>query len=46
MPDDKIVVEAMPMVEKTVAVLEALVDDAGPFLCGPEISLADRTWRR
>ena len=39
--DDKIVSEAMPMVEKTVAALEALVDSAGPFLCGPEISLAD-----
>jgi glutathione S-transferase len=39
--DDKIVSEAMPMVEKTVAALEALADSAGPFLCGPEISLAD-----
>jgi glutathione S-transferase len=40
-PDDKIVSEAMPMVEKIVAALEALVDGTGPFLCGPEISLAD-----
>ena len=40
-PDEKIVAEAMPMVEKTVAALEALVDSSGPFLCGPEISLAD-----
>jgi glutathione S-transferase len=29
------------MVEKTVAALEVLVDNAGPFLCGPEITLAD-----
>ena len=29
------------MAEKTVGALEALVDNTGPFLCGPEISLAD-----
>jgi glutathione S-transferase len=39
--DDKIVSEGMPMVEKAVAALEALVDATGPFLCGPDISLAD-----
>jgi glutathione S-transferase len=40
-PDDKIVADAMPMVEKTAVALEALTDNAGPFLCGSEISLAD-----
>jgi glutathione S-transferase len=40
-PDEKVVAEAMPMVEKTVTALEQLVDATGPFLCGPEISLAD-----
>ncbi|HUL07649.1 MAG TPA: glutathione S-transferase family protein [Candidatus Acidoferrum sp.] len=40
-PDEKVVAEAMPMVEKTVAALEQLVDPTGPFLCGPELSLAD-----
>jgi glutathione S-transferase len=39
--DEKVVSDAMPMVEKGVTALEALVDGAGPFLCGPEISLAD-----
>jgi len=39
--DDKIVADAMPMVEKTMAALEALADGTGPFLCGPELSLAD-----
>jgi glutathione S-transferase len=40
-PDDKIVADAMPMVEKSAAALEALADGGGPFLCGSEISLAD-----
>jgi glutathione S-transferase len=40
-PDDAMVAEAMPMVEKAAAALEALADNAGPFLCGPAVSLAD-----
>ena len=40
-PDDQAVADAMPMVEKSVAALEAAADANGPFLCGPEISLAD-----
>jgi len=40
-PDDKVVSEAMPMVEKAITALEALADTTGPFLCGPEITLAD-----
>ncbi|MGH6932928.1 MAG: glutathione S-transferase family protein [Dongiaceae bacterium] len=40
-PDDKIVAEAMPQVEKSAAALESLADGAGPFLCGAEINLAD-----
>ena len=40
-PDDKVVSEAMPMVEKAITALEALADATGPFLCGPEITLAD-----
>ena len=40
-PDDKVVADAMPQVEKAAAALEELADPAGPFLCGPEISLAD-----
>jgi glutathione S-transferase len=39
--DEKIIADAMPQVEKSVAALEGLVDADGPFLCGPEISLAD-----
>lgn len=40
-PDDNVVAEAMPTVEKTVSALESLADGAGPYLCGPELSLAD-----
>ncbi len=40
-PDDKAVSDAMPQVEKAAVALEELADPAGPFLCGPEISLAD-----
>jgi glutathione S-transferase len=40
-PDDKVVADAMPLVTKSVAALEAAADGAGPFLCGAEISLAD-----
>jgi glutathione S-transferase len=40
-PDDKVVADAMPQVEKAAAALEDLADTTGPFLCGPEISLAD-----
>ena len=40
-PDDQVVAEAMPMVEKSVAALEAAEDAGGPFLCGAELSLAD-----
>ena len=39
--DEKVVSDALPMVERGVTALETLVDGAGPFLCGPEISLAD-----
>ena len=39
--DDQVVADAMPLVEKSVAALESAADPAGPFLCGPEISLAD-----
>ena len=39
--DEKVVAEAMPKAEKAVAALEALVDGTGPYLCGPELSLAD-----
>jgi glutathione S-transferase len=40
-PDDQAVAAAMPMVEKSVAALEAAADSGGPFLCGAELSLAD-----
>ena len=40
-PDDQVVAEAMPMVDKSVAALEAAADPGGPFLCGAELSLAD-----
>ena len=40
-PDDKVVADAMPQVEKAAAALESLADSTGPFLCGAEISLAD-----
>jgi glutathione S-transferase len=39
--DEKVIAEAMPKAEKAVAALEALADGTGPFLCGPELSLAD-----
>jgi glutathione S-transferase len=39
--DESIVAEAAPMVETSVAALEAAADPQGPFLCGPELSLAD-----
>jgi glutathione S-transferase len=39
--DEKVVAEAVPQAEKSVAALEALADSAGPYLCGPELSLAD-----
>jgi len=39
--DEKVIAEAMPKAEKAVAALEALADTTGPFLCGPEISIAD-----
>jgi glutathione S-transferase len=39
--DEKVIADAMPLVEKSVAALEAGADDKGPFLCGPELSLAD-----
>ena len=31
----------MPKIEKAVTALETLADGTGPFLCGPELSLAD-----
>ena len=40
-PDESIVAEAAPMVGKSIAALEAAADSQGPFLCGPELSLAD-----
>ncbi|MFO1056870.1 MAG: glutathione S-transferase family protein [Dongiaceae bacterium] len=40
-PDEAIVAEAAPMVGKSIAALEAAADSQGPFLCGPELSLAD-----
>jgi len=40
-PDDKAVADAMPQVERAATALEKLADPSGPFLCGPEISLAD-----
>jgi len=39
--DETVVKESLPHAEKTVAALEALADDQGPYLCGGEISLAD-----
>jgi glutathione S-transferase len=39
--DEKAVADAMPQVKRSVAALEALADDQGPYLCGPELSLAD-----
>jgi glutathione S-transferase len=39
--DEKAIAEAMPQVKRSVAALEALADDKGPFLCGPNLSLAD-----
>jgi glutathione S-transferase len=39
--DEQVIAEAMPMVEKSIAALEAAADSQGPFLCGPELSLAD-----
>lgn len=39
--DEKVIADAMPMVEKATAALEALADSKGPYLCGAEISLAD-----
>jgi glutathione S-transferase len=39
--DEKVIAEAMPQVETSVAALEALADAGGPFLCGPDLSLAD-----
>ena len=40
-PDESIVAEAAPLVGKSIAALEAAADSQGPFLCGPELSLAD-----
>jgi len=40
-PDEKVLADAMPQVEKSGAALEALADGDGPFLCGAELSLAD-----
>jgi len=39
--DEKIIADAMPMVEKVVAALETLADNAGPLLCGADLTLAD-----
>lgn len=39
--DENVIAEALPKADKAVAALEALADGAGPFLCGPELSLAD-----
>jgi glutathione S-transferase len=39
--DEKVVAEAAPKAEKAAAALEALADATGPFLCGPELSIAD-----
>ena len=39
--DEKVIADAMPMVEKSLAALESLADGAGPFLCGADLSLAD-----
>ena len=40
-PDETVIKDSLPHAEKTVAALEALADDQGPYLCGSEISLAD-----
>jgi glutathione S-transferase len=40
-PDEAVVKDATPMVEKCVAALEAVADGTGPYLCGSEVSLAD-----
>src|SRR5215470_12513815 len=39
--DEAIVAEAMPRIECSVSALEDLADEAGPYLCGPDLSLAD-----
>ncbi len=39
--DEKVIAEAVPQAEKAIAALEALADGSGPFVCGPELSLAD-----
>jgi glutathione S-transferase len=39
--DEKVIAEAVPQAEKAVGALEALADGTGPYLCGPELSLAD-----
>lgn len=39
--DEKVIADAMPMVEKSAAALEALADSKGPYLCGAEFTLAD-----
>jgi glutathione S-transferase len=40
-PDETLIADAMPQVEKSVTALEALADNSGPFLTGVELSLAD-----
>lgn len=40
-PDETVIKDAMPQVEKCVAALEAVADASGPYLCGAELSLAD-----
>jgi glutathione S-transferase len=39
--DEAVIAEAMPRIECSTAALEALADPAGPYLCGPGVSLAD-----
>jgi glutathione S-transferase len=39
--DEAVIAEAMPRVECSIEALEALADPAGPYLCGPTLSLAD-----
>jgi glutathione S-transferase len=39
--DESVIAEAMPRIECSMEALEGLADPAGPYLCGPGVSLAD-----
>ena len=39
--DEAVVTEAMPRIECSMTALEDLADGTGPYLCGPDVSLAD-----